>query len=73
MLELDYDAQPLSEYALMAWTRLTEQGLPPVDTLSLIEAQLRCQRSRPPRESAQALRLIGKWREMVGNARARLH
>ncbi|WEK03370.1 MAG: hypothetical protein P0Y65_14355 [Candidatus Devosia phytovorans] len=74
MLELDYDMQPLSEYALTTWTRMTDEGVAPLDSLALIEAQLqRRQCLRPSRDSEQALRLVGKWRALVGQARAKLH
>lgn len=74
MLELDYETQSLAEYALAAWTRMTDQGFAPLDSLALIEKQLRRQQQiKPCGDSEQAIRLIDKWRALVGQARSRMH
>lgn len=72
LLELDNDHQTPSEYALATWSRMTDQGFAPLDSLRLIEAQLK-RRQASHRDSEQALRLLDKWRGMIGKDRSRMN
>lgn len=71
---LDYDGQTPSEYALATWSRMTDLGFAPLDSLRLIEAQLkRTHPLGPTSDCEQALRMLDKWRVMIQLVRSQMH
>lgn len=74
VIELKISSLSLSEYALSAWTELTDAGLNPLDGLLQIQSEIEGYGSDyKSDEIERALRLISQWRDMAKSLRARFH
>lgn len=63
----------LSEYALLAWTRMTDAGINPLEGLLWIQAEIEDYSSDyKSDEREKALRLIAQWTVMAKSLRSRL-
>lgn len=64
----------LSEYALHAWTAMTDAGVNPIDGLLQLQYEIEGSGSAyMADEKSYTLRLIEKWKAMLNATKAKLH
>lgn len=74
VLTIKSGRKSLSEYALYAWTAMTDAGVNPLEGLAQLQYEIEGSGSAyMADEKKYALRLIEKWKAMAQATKARLH